>query len=56
MKQGYCAKCKKFNYLHKRHVLPKATFGGEGDTYYLCPNCHWKIDKKIRKSLTNQYL
>lgn len=57
MKQGNCAKCGKFGYLHKHHGLPQATFGGEGDVYYFCPNCHTEYHEKLgRENLKNPYL
>jgi len=34
-----CEKCGEYHYCHKHHPLPKKLFG-EGETLYLCPNCH----------------
>ncbi len=34
-----CEKCKKDFFCDKHHILPKGIFG-EGETEYLCKNCH----------------
>ncbi len=34
-----CQKCKNNHFCDEHHVLPKGIFG-DGDTDYLCKNCH----------------
>ncbi len=42
-----CDKCKELHYCDKHHILPKGIFG-EGDTVYLCKNCHDKFHRFFR--------
>ena len=37
--EKYCAKCNKPYVCERHHILPKSIFG-EGETDFLCPNCH----------------
>ncbi len=46
-----CEKCKKLHYCDEHHVLPKGIFG-EGDTVFLCKNCH----DKFHRYLGHKYL
>lgn len=41
-----CAKCGKLNYCDAHHILPKGIFG-EGETAYLCKNCHNEFHKTL---------
>lgn len=41
-----CKKCGEEFYCDKHHLLPKGLFG-EGETDFLCPNCHREFHKKL---------
>ncbi|TAD96840.1 MAG: hypothetical protein EAZ97_13375 [Bacteroidetes bacterium] len=40
MKQDFCAKCKKYGFVEKHHILPRNVFGENDQIEWLCPNCH----------------
>ncbi len=46
-----CRKCKKMFYCEKHHILPRKIFG-EGETDFLCPNCH----DEFHRYLGHKYL
>lgn len=53
-KKKTCDKCGLFFWVDVHHILPKAVFGGRGDTANLCPNCHRDYHEKLgRKNLKN---
>ncbi len=55
MKEGYCEKCKKYNYLQTHHILPKSSFGETNEKAELCSNCHTEYHQKLGyKNLKNK--
>ncbi len=39
-----CEKCNEEHYCEAHHILPKGIFG-EGETVFLCKNCHDKFHR-----------
>lgn len=52
-KQGTCAKCGKYFYVHKHHIEPQEHHGKDGETALLCPNCHTHIHEYMNEYLKN---
>jgi len=50
-KENICSKCGKSYVCEKHHILPRKLFG-EGETDFLCPNCH----AEYHRYLGNKYL
>jgi len=53
-KIGLCRKCNLEFYVHEHHILPKSTFGKDGATITLCPNCHAHIHVYMELNLKDK--
>ena len=53
-KTNICYKCGIEFYVDEHHILPKAEFGNEGETIYLCPNCHRHIHVYLQLKVDNK--
>ncbi len=47
MLQKECAKCGKYTWVERHHILPKSVFGENEEVVYLCPACHTDYHQQL---------